>query len=236
MFRARREKVAREIGRAIIHQELKRYGIPVDLLDKEEMELVCEEHRCASVEEFFQHIGEGGLPLKEAVLIIREKLYGGRALLQPPTGALNRIYPETLDPAVIKFSRCCHPVPVDKGLIGLLSERGISVHSKECEKIAELGVQREDVVELRWKLKETRVEKQQSMVFLQVPSRNRLLMLLSVAPEEMRITEIILLSMGQAVRFSAWEVKFQVETLQGLKNIIAHFKKSSLYFEFDLEH
>lgn len=236
MFRARREKVAREIGRAIIEQEMKRYGIPVDLLDKEEMELVCEEQRVGSVEELFQLIGQGGLPLKQAVLAIRDKLYGGRALLQPPTGALNRIYPETLDPAVIKFSRCCHPVPVDKGLIGLLSERGISVHSKECDKVAELKVQREDVVELRWKLKETRIAKQQSMVFLQVPSRNRLLMLLSVAPEEMRITEIILLSSGPTTRYSAWEVKFQVETLQGLKNIIAHFKKSSIYFELDLEH
>jgi GTP pyrophosphokinase len=236
MFRARREKVARAIGRAIIEQELKRYGIPVDLLEKEEMELVCEEQQVSSVEEFFQHIGEGGLPLKQAVLAIRDKLYGGRALLQPPTGALNRIYPETLDPAVIKFSRCCHPVPVDKGLIGLLSERGISVHTMECDKVAELKVQREDVVELRWKLKETRVEKQQSIVFLQVPSRNRLLMLLSVAPEEMRIAEIILLSTGQSGKFSAWEVKFSVETLQGLKNIISHFKKSALYFEIDLEH
>ncbi|HSH12962.1 MAG TPA: bifunctional (p)ppGpp synthetase/guanosine-3',5'-bis(diphosphate) 3'-pyrophosphohydrolase, partial [Desulfurivibrionaceae bacterium] len=199
------------------------------------MELVCEALRCGSAEEFFQLIGAGGLPLKEAVLAIRDRLYGGRALLLPPTGTLNRIYPETLDPAVIKFSRCCHPVPVDKGLIGLLSERGISVHSKECEKIAELKVQREDVVELRWKLKETRVEKQQTIVFLQVPSRNRLLMLLSVAPEEMRISEIILLS-GQSIKFTAWEVKFSVETLQGLKNIISHFKKSALYFEFDLEH
>lgn len=236
MFRGRREKVAREIGRAIIEQELKRYGIPVDLLDKEEMELVYEGHQVGSAEEFFQHIGEGGLPLKQAVLAIRDKLYGGRALLQPPTGALNRIYPETLDPAVIKFSRCCHPVPVDKGLIGLLSERGISVHSKECEKIATLGVQREDVVELRWKLKETRVEKEQTLLFLSTPSRNRLLMLLSVAPEEMKISEIIHLTSGQATKTSAWEVKFQVENLQGLKNVLAHFKKSALYFEIDLEH
>ncbi len=61
MFRSRRLKVAKKIGRAIIEQELKRYGIPIDLLDKEDMELVCEEQRVNSVEEFLQHIGEGGL-------------------------------------------------------------------------------------------------------------------------------------------------------------------------------
>ncbi len=137
---------------------------------------------------------------------------------------------------MIKFSRCCHPTPVDKGLIGLLSERGISVHKKECDKVAELGVQREDVVELRWKLKETLVEKQQTLLFLKAPSRNRLLMLLGVAPEEMKITEIILLASGQAAKTSAWEVKFQLETLQGLKNILGHFQKSGMEIEFDLEH
>jgi GTP pyrophosphokinase len=236
MFRARRQAVARGVGQSLIEQEMKRYGIPLELLDKEEMELVFEECRVGTDEEFFQLIGEGTLPLKEAVLAVRKNLFGGREVLQPPTGALNRIYLDTLDPIVVKFSRCCHPVPVDKGLIGLLSERGISVHSKECEKVAALRVQREDVVELRWKLKETRVEKQQTLLFLQAQSRNRLLMMLGVAPEDMKITEIILLTAGQVSKSSAWEVKFQVDTLQGLKNILSHFKKSGLAYEFDLEH
>jgi GTP pyrophosphokinase len=236
MFRSRRQSVARAIGHSLVEQEMKRYGIPLELLEKEDMELVCEECLAKSVEDFFQQIGEGTLPLKEAVLAVREHLFGGREVLQPPTGALNRIYLETLDPAVVKFSRCCHPVPVDKGLIGLLSERGVSVHSKECEKVAELKVQREDVVELRWKLKETRVAKQQTLLFLQAQSRNRLLMMLGVAPDDMKIFEIILLTAGQTSKSSAWEVRFGVETLQGLKNILNHFKKSGLAYEFDLEH
>jgi GTP pyrophosphokinase len=80
------------------------------------------------------------------------------------------------------------------------------------------------------------VEKQQTLLFLQAQSRNRLLMMLGVAPEDMKITEIILLTAGQVSKSSAWEVKFQVDTLQGLKNILSHFKKSGLAYEFDLEH
>ncbi|MEN8142102.1 MAG: HD domain-containing protein [Thermodesulfobacteriota bacterium] len=235
MFRSRRQNLAREIGRSIIEQEMKRYGIPVELLDREEMEFVHGVCRASDSEEFFLHLGEGRLALKEAVQVIREKLYRDREILQAPTGALNRIYLDSLDPAAIKFSRCCHPTPVDKGLIGLLSERGVSVHSKSCERVTKLNVQREDVVELRWKLKETRVEKLQSLLFLQVPNRNRLLMMLGVAPEEMVMSEIIRLTRRNAPQ-SAWEVRFRVETLQGLKNALSHFKKSGLEYEFDLEH
>jgi GTP pyrophosphokinase len=235
MFRARQQLLARKIGRSITEQELKRYGIPVELLDKKEMESVCEQCQAEDIDEFFLHIGEGRLSLKEAVEAVRHNLYNGRETLQPPTGALNRIYLDSLDPAAIKFSQCCHPTPVDKGLIGLLSERGISVHGKHCERIAGLKVQREDVMELRWRTKETRVEKLQSLLFLQVPNRNRLLMMLGVAPEEMTISEIIRLTHRNAPK-SAWEVRFRVETLQGLKNALNHFKKSGLEYEFDLEH
>lgn len=235
MFRVRRQVLALKIGRSIVEQELKRYGMPVELLDKNEMEVVCEQCQTEDSEGFFLHLGEGRLSLKEAVQTIRQNLYSGREILQPPTGALNRIYLDTLDPAAIKFSQCCHPTPVDKGLIGLLSERSISVHGQNCRKIAGLKVQREDVMELRWKMKETKVEKLQTLLFLEVPNRNRLLMMLGVAPEEMTISEIIRLTQSNAPK-SAWEVKFRVETLQGLKNALNHFKKSGLLYEFDLEH
>jgi guanosine-3',5'-bis(diphosphate) 3'-pyrophosphohydrolase len=235
MFKVRRQLLAREIGRSIAEQEMKRYGIPVNLFDKPGMEAVCKTCNVDDPGEFFQQIGEGHLQLKEAVEAVRENLYSDREILQPPTGALNRIYLETLDPAVVKFSRCCNPVPVDKGLIALLSERGISVHNKQCERISGLKVQREDVVELRWKHKETRMEKRQSLVFLHVPSRNRLLMMLGVAPEEMQISEVIRLTHSNAPK-SAWEVRFRVETLQGLKNALNHFKKSGLEYQFHLEH
>jgi len=235
MFRARRQLLARQIGRSIIEQELKRYGIPIELLDKAEMGFVYEQCWVEDLDDFLLHIGEGRLPLKEAVQAVRDNLYHDRETLQPPTGALNRIYLNSLDPAAIKFSQCCHPVPVDKGLLGLLSERGISIHAQNCERIAGLKIQREDVMEVRWRTKETKVEKLQSLLFLQVPTRNRLLMMLGVAPEEMTISEIIRLTPRNTAK-SAWEVRFRVETLQGLKNALNHFKKSGLEYEFDLEY
>jgi GTP diphosphokinase / guanosine-3',5'-bis(diphosphate) 3'-diphosphatase len=232
IFRLRREGLAREIGRAIMRQELKRYGVPFEVLEKPELADILVYFDLQDGEELFQQVGEGRLRLKEIIYEIRSGLYADRQTLQPPTGPLNRIDLESLDPACIKFSRCCNPLPTEKGLFGLLSERGLSVHRHDCETFRTLRLAREDVVELRWRPKETAVSKPQTLVILGTP-RNRVLMMLGAAPAEMRVTEIIRLS--RADRRPDWEVNFQVDDLAGLRRILQHFTKTDFAYEFILE-
>ncbi len=81
-----------------------------------------------------------------------------------------------MDPVVMKSSACCKPGPLDKGVIGLLSERGLSLHRKTSTQLQD-QLQREDAV-VRWKLKGTRIDKPQKITVMQA-TRNRLFMLLS---------------------------------------------------------
>jgi len=164
---------------------------------------------------------------------IRNGLYVGRPTLYQPTGVFNRVDLTTLDPVVIKSSACCKPSPLDKGVIGLLSERGLSLHRKDCGQLQKINFQREDAVEVRWKLKSTRIEKTQRIIAIQT-TRHRLFMLLSVAPEEMNVIDIVYLGKGTAP-MGDWEIHFQVATLYGLKKVARHFSRSDLQFEFELE-
>ncbi|MBA3004509.1 MAG: bifunctional (p)ppGpp synthetase/guanosine-3',5'-bis(diphosphate) 3'-pyrophosphohydrolase [Desulfurivibrio sp.] len=234
LFRQRREALAHMIGESILRQELKCYGLPYDLLEKTGMGSIMAPLGAKDLPDLFLGLGEGRFRLRELINEIKNRLYADKETLLPPTGSLNRIELATLDPACIKFSRCCNPVPTEKVLYGLLSERGLSIHQKECSTITSLRVQREDLVEVRWRLKETAVPKMQNILILEAPSRNRILMMLGVAPEEMKISEIELLS-SRPSRTSAWQVNFQVDTLQGLKNILGHLAKTGMAFEFGLE-
>jgi GTP pyrophosphokinase len=90
------------------------------------------------------------------------------------------------------------------------------------------------MVDLRWKQRETRVDKTQSLIIM-AATRHRIMMLLGVAPEEMKMLEITLLSKTPTPT-PAWEVTFQVPTLHVLKNVLRHFDKSSLPYEFDFEY
>jgi GTP pyrophosphokinase len=134
---------------------------------------------------------------------------------------------------VTKSSASCKPSPLDKGVIGLLSERGLSLHRRDCGQLQKINFQREDVVEVRWKLKSTNIEKTQKIIVMQA-SRNRLLMLLSVAPEEMKVVDIVFLGKG-ALMVGDWEINFQVTNLYGLKKINRHFSRSGLSYEFELD-
>lgn len=232
-FRIRRQALALEIGESILQQELKRYGIPFTVLEKDEAVEVLEEFGKRSLPELFRDVGEGQVRLKELIQVVKRILFAEQQTLQPPTGILNHIYLDTLDPVCVKFSACCKPVPTDKGLLGLLSERGLSVHSKECERLGELKLQREDVVELRWQLKETLISKPQDLYVLRA-TRNRLLLLLAVAPENMKLLDIIMLSSGET-RTPAWEINFSVPNLYDLRNILQHFSKAEIAYEFVLE-
>ena len=232
-FRLRREAVSRQIGASILSQELRRYGVPLEVIEKEGMADILAYFDIECLEDLYLQLGEGRVRLRELIYEIRNGLYVGRPTLFQPTGVFNRVDLTTLDPVVMKSSACCKPGPLDKGVIGLLSERGLSLHRKDCAQLRKINFQREDAVEVRWKLKNTRIEKKQRIIVMQA-TRNRLLLLLSVAPEEMKIIDVVYLGKGAAL-IGDWEVNFQVDNLYGLKKVDRHFSRSGLRYEFELD-
>ncbi len=224
-FRQRWEKVAVRIGESVLSQEMLRYGIPFELLAKEEADSLLNHFNLANRDELFLKIGEGRLLLREVITEVKKSLYADRETLYQPTGIFNKVALDTLDPVIVKSSACCRPSPLDKGIVGLLSERGLSLHKKDCRQLQRITFQREDAVEVRWHLKNTRVEKTQKIV-VSLITRQKLLMLLSVAPEEMHIVDITLLNPGNS-QAQSWEVKFTVANLDGLKKIVKHFSRNA---------
>jgi len=231
-FRLRRQALAIQIGRLVLDQECQRYGLALkDLLkyQDEVLELLDME----SSEQLFLNVGVAGVSYRE----LRQKMMGvlpvELAVTKPSGRGLNKISLSTLDPAVIKFSGCCKPNPTEKDLIGILNERGVSVHQKTCERFRTVKVRREDVVEVSWKLKETNITKPQHL-FVPEATRNRIFMMLAVAPDKMKVADILVLSRIDAKK-PAWEINFAVSNLHGLKSILAHFDKSGLLYEFAIE-
>lgn len=232
-FRIRRNAVLQEIGQSVLQQEMRRYGLPMEIIHREGMRYLLEYFNVESLEELYLQVGTGKRRLRDLIYEIKECLYAGQETLQNPTGVFNRVELATLDPVVVKSSACCKPTPLDKGIFGLLSERGLSLHRKDCARLQKIGFQREDAVEVRWDNKATRVAKAQKVIVF-AANRQRLFMLLSVAPSEMKISEIIVLT-DRPNTTPAWEITFIVPDLQGLRKIFKHLDRSELTYEFVLE-
>lgn len=232
-FRQRRKDVSVIIGHSVLQQEMRRYGLPFEILLQDEMKYVFEYFNIDSLEELYLKIGTGKIRMRELIFEIKNGLYANHETLQLPTGVFNRIELTTLDPVVVKSSACCRPSPLDKGIFGLLSERGLSLHRKDCSQLQKIKFQREDAVEVRWDLKKTRVLKPQKLIVF-AANRQRLFMLLSVAPSELKIVDIITLT-DRPNTPPAWEINFTVPDLAALKKIFRHLERSELVYEFALE-
>ena len=231
-FRLRRQELAVRIGRVILEQECQRYGLSLsDLLQYEDE--VLEQLAMESTEQLFLNVGVAGVSYRDLRQKIMSILPADLGIKKPSGRGLNKISLSSLDPAVIKFSACCKPTPTEKDLIGILNERGISVHQKTCERFRALKVRREDVVEVSWKLKDTSITKPQHF-FVPEATRNRIFMMLAVAPDKMKVADILVLSRIDA-KMPAWEINFEVSNLHGLKSILSHFDKSGLPYEFVIE-
>ena len=231
-FRVRRQELAVKIGRVILEQECQRYGLVLKDLLRYEGDMLGQ-LTMESLDQLFLNVGAASISFRDLRHKIVNLLPEDIAIRKPSGRGLNKISLNTLDPAVIKFSACCKPTPSEKDLIGILNERGISVHQKTCERFRSLKVRREDVVELSWQLKETLITKPQHL-FVPEATRNRIFMMLAVAPDKMKVADILVLSRIDAKK-PAWEINFEVSNLHGLKSILDHFDKSGLSYEFIIE-
>ncbi len=234
VFRKRIQAVSMETGRSVLEQEMRRYGLSYDLLEQQGMENILIYFNLASQEELLQEVGQGQLRLRELIYEIRNGLQmRSNDILPQPTGILNRIELTTVDPVVVKSSACCKPTPLDKGSVGLLSRRGISLHCKDCFQLKKMKFQREDAVEVHWKLSATPVKKEQKVTILAATAK-RVFKLISIAPDALQVTDVLRTG-KKSTAIPSWEVRFTVTNLQGLKRITRHLDRSDLRYSFDFE-
>jgi len=238
VFRMRRRSISLYVGRTTLVQELKNYGLPLDLLERKGIDTVLSSFSLESLDDLYVHLAEAKLQLSTFIDRLKEDLYGGRSPLVKPTGAINRVVLTTLDPLSVKLSSCCKPDPTEKVNRGLLTENGLSIHHKKCSKWQEIEFQRENAVDVSWKLRETKLVKKQSLYFPAL-TRQCITSLVNSAPESMQVFELTMLS-SVPTKIPAWQIDFMVDDLYSLRSVLKHFKNSSknsqINYEIDLNY
>ena len=234
-FRQRRKQLAHNTGFSLLQQELKRYGIPLTILDEDGMNDILEYFDIPNTTHLFTLIGQGDIRLQELIFEIKNGLYADHQTLVQPTGMLNALELNSIDPAWVKFSRCCHPLPTEKRLYGLLSKRGLSVHRVECKRMQKLNIQREDVIDIKWNLKQTKVDKPQILDIPAGHSKKIVLTTMGLSQKKINITKLQAITQHKQQK-TAWEVHFTVQTLYELKKFLSKLNKQKTFtYEFLLE-
>ena len=135
----REENIVR--GKASFEAELRHAGVDPDILQNTEvLPVILKKVSFECLDDMYAAIGYGGLTAAKAVGRIRDDLTKTTRTLAPkplarqnaPAVNSSGVIVEDIGSCMIKFSRCCTPVPGDE-IIGFITKGyGVSVHRKDC--------------------------------------------------------------------------------------------------------
>ena len=147
-FKKERKEENIETGREEVERELRHNRIPFDDPDIQALLLkISEKRHCNSMDDFYAAIGYGGISFIKIMPRIRDefsKIVKERVeqkepeIVQKPQKrrkATDGIIVEGIDNCLIKFSKCCNPLPGDE-IIGFITRgHGVSIHTKKCPNV-----------------------------------------------------------------------------------------------------
>src|SRR5437867_5610786 len=149
-----------ELGRELFEREAKKYRLnPAALLTGEEMARAAADLGYPSADDVLAAAGYG----KASVHQLLSKLAPGATLdtvERPRTAAGTR--PKTdqgvrirvVDDLLVRFAKCCNPLPGDQ-IVGFITRgRGLTVHTRDCLTVAKSVLDRERLINVEWDVEE----------------------------------------------------------------------------------
>jgi GTP diphosphokinase / guanosine-3',5'-bis(diphosphate) 3'-diphosphatase len=148
-----------ELGREMFDRETKKYRLNgTALLGGDEIKRVAGDLGYPGVDDLLAGIGYG----KASVHQLVNKLAPG-GLLEPverPRSTTTRPKTEQgvrirgVEDLLVRFARCCNPLPGDP-IVGFITRgRGLTVHARDCLTVAKSVLDRERIIDVEWDIEE----------------------------------------------------------------------------------
>jgi GTP diphosphokinase / guanosine-3',5'-bis(diphosphate) 3'-diphosphatase len=147
------------LGRELFDREAKRYRLsPTALVASEEMKKLLADSGFPSADDLLASIGYGKTSVQQvlgklapATVHEAERSADGRAAKAAPRktdAAAVRI--RGVDDLMVRFGKCCSPVPGD-GIVGFITRgRGLTVHARDCLTVVRSVLDKERLVAVEW--------------------------------------------------------------------------------------
>jgi GTP pyrophosphokinase len=148
-----------ELGREMFEREARKYRLnPSSLLGGEEIKKAAADFGFAGPDDLMAAVGYG----KSSVHQVLNKLAPNALLETPekPKSAATRPAPvdgvriRGVDDLLVRFARCCNPLPGDP-IVGFITRgRGLTVHARDCLTVAKSVLDRERLIDVEWDVEE----------------------------------------------------------------------------------
>ena len=154
-------------GKEMLTAEAKKAGYTMAQLTKADiLEPVFKRYSLSSLDDLYATIGFGGLSTLQLLNRLAEEYKKQNKAEAPPLPLVEKAAEEPKKPApssssngvivkgesgmLVRFARCCNPLPGDE-IVGYITRgRGVSVHRADCVNLKDAGVEPERMIEVEW--------------------------------------------------------------------------------------
>ncbi|MBE7479555.1 MAG: bifunctional (p)ppGpp synthetase/guanosine-3',5'-bis(diphosphate) 3'-pyrophosphohydrolase [Polyangiaceae bacterium] len=166
-LRSEQREKSINLGRELLDSAMREAGMSLTRLQKneDEMRRLWEAHRTGSWDELLLTIGYGKLETEDVVRSLRSKQPEGTT--EPPpelkTGRIEQLVRKVtgkdvggirvsgVDDVLVRYAKCCNPLPGDT-IIGFITRgRGVTIHRRECVKAFDTDPERR--IDVSWDTK-----------------------------------------------------------------------------------
>ena len=232
------------LGRDMMDKEAKRLGYSLSqLLRGDAVDVICKRFSAQTVDDVYAMVGFGGLSCAQVVNRLvdeykknnkaEEAAAAVAAVLKEEPQQPQRKQPQSSSNGVIvkgesgmlvRFARCCNPLPGDR-IIGYITRgRGVSVHRADCVSLKDPDVEKDRLIEVEWEAQGANASYEAEIRIITY-NRTGLLAEISVllATQEVPVTTIT----GHAYKDSTYifHVSIIIKDTQQLNKIIRDLQK-----------
>jgi len=147
------------LGRSLLEKELDQAGISIkNLLKSKQLEAVAPEFSLNSVEDLLANIGYGKLSSRQVIGKLKSQMgledQGPEEAIGKISARVGRkkstrgIKVRGLEDILIRFAKCCHPLPGEHVLGFITQGKGVTIHKGDCRHIIDADPQR--VLDVVW--------------------------------------------------------------------------------------
>lgn len=228
-------------GKAELEREFKRNLITLNETQLNEFLIeIAKRQGFNCIEDFYAAIGYGGIQLSKIMPRIKddyiqkyrtkEQEKQEAQLLKPKKSSVSSgVIVDELEGCLVKFARCCNPIPGDE-IIGFVTRGyGVSIHKKDCINVISTANDPEQEgrwVSARWSGESTQ-EKFKAAIEIIAEDRPGLLADISIALANVRVPVHSLNARELKDKYVSINIVMSINNLDQLNNIMNMFTKSA---------
>ncbi len=241
-FKKERREENIEKGKDLVERELKRMKVEPRALMKNEYILeVGKRVNILNGEELYAAVGYGGVSAKQVGTRLLEEYKARKEvnreeetdylekIIKKPSQSTMGIKVYGLDNILIRFARCCNPLPGDDIMGVITMGRGVSVHREDCNNIRDGNMPVDRLVEVEWDAAEEVVYHVEIVV--SATDRPRLLSDIVTSVSEVRVDIAAVQGKSEKDNVARIYLTIMVNNQEHLMSVMKNIKKVEDVFD-----